>query len=185
MLRVGLSGTNWTGKTETINRLTGICSIGPVRTISLSSLVAKCPYPMMENQTIDGSKWMVEQVKGIFRSSNGEIEIFDRTPVDILAFTLYALERTGEHDEGVLDDCVELLRHFDRVFYLPPSEDWPVVVCPTESQIRFARQMDVYIRRAVKEFSVEIETLPWEFEERQRLLSEFLSVGALVCKGGL
>jgi hypothetical protein len=184
MFRLGLSGTNWTGKSETIRRFVQTHPDLPIRTVSLSSLVAKCPFPMMENQTVDGSKWMVEQVRTMCASKNGEIELFDRTPLDILAFTLYAMNRTGERSQVVLEDCLGLVRYFDRLFYLPLSDEWPTAGSQTQSQIRFARQVDFYIRRAIKEFSLEVFALPWELDERQDLLSECLLPLAPACKGG-
>ena len=108
MFRIGFSGTNWTGKTETIQRIVREHSELVINTISLSSLVNECPFPMIEEQTVEASKWMIEQVGAICSNNNGAIEIFDRTPLDILAFTLYAMDRTDVHNQVVLEDCLAL-----------------------------------------------------------------------------
>lgn len=184
MLRVGLSGTNWTGKTETIERFVQEHSELGIKTVSLSSLVARCPFPMGERQTVEGSKWMIEQVRAICATDNGQIDVFDRTPIDILAFTLYALNRTGERDDKVLNDCVGLIGEFDLLFYLPVCDGWPADVAATSKQIGFAKEMDRYIGEAIEEFSLEVVRLPWGLDERQALFSEFMSAIAGARKSG-
>ena len=62
MLRIGLSGTNWAGKTETIRRFLKVHSKLNIEIISLSSLVNQCPFSMMETQTLEGSQWMVNEL---------------------------------------------------------------------------------------------------------------------------
>jgi hypothetical protein len=90
MLRIGLSGTNWTRKTTTIQQVARALDPVPVDIVSLSSFVQQCPFPMGPVQTLDGSKWMVDQVAQILARPipAGTVQIFDRTPLDILAFTL-------------------------------------------------------------------------------------------------
>jgi hypothetical protein len=175
MFRVGLSGTNWTGKTETIKRLLRGHSELAIRTVSLSSLIDRCPFPMIEEQTVEGSKWMVKQVSAICADNDGGIELFDRTPLDILAFTLYALNRTGERNQAVLEDCLGLVRHFDCLFYLPVSDEWPVNTFVSPGKIHFALKIDSYIRKAIEQFSLDVVSLPWGLAEREVILSEYLS----------
>ena len=175
MFRAGLSGTNWTGKTETIQRFVREHSELAIRTVSLSSLVDRCPFPMMEEQTVDGSKWMVEQVSAICADNNGGIELFDRTPLDILAFTLYAMDRTGGRNQMVLEDCLGLVRRFDCLFYLPVSDEWPVNTSASQRKIQFALNIDSYIRKAIEQFSLDVVSLPWGLTEREVMLSEYFS----------
>ena len=175
MFRIGFSGTNWTGKTETIQRIVRERSELVINTISLSSLVNRCPFPMIEEQTVEGSKWMIEQVGAICSNNNGAIEIFDRTPLDILAFTLYAMDRTDVHNQVVLKDCLSLVQHFDYLFYLPISDEWPVNTSASQSKIQFALRIDFYIRKAIEQFSLDVVSLPWGFIERGGKLSEYLS----------
>ena len=175
MFRAGLSGTNWTGKTETIRRIVREHSELAIRTVSLSSLVDRCPLPMIEEQTVEASHWMIEQVSAICADNNGGIELFDRTPLDILAFTLYALNRTGGSNQAVLEDCLGLVRHFDCLFYLPVSDEWPVNTSVSQSKIHFALKIDSYIRKAIEQFSLDVVSLPWALVEREVMLSEYLS----------
>ena len=184
MPRAGLSGTNWTGKTETIRRFVKEHPELPIKTVSLASLVARCPFPMKEEQTLEGSRWMIEQVRAICQQDGAEIQLFDRTPVDILAFTLYAESRTGNGSTTVLEDALELVKNFDIIFYLPVSNEWPVNRSPSQNGIQFARQMDSYIRKAIEQFSLDVVSLPWDRAERQHLLSKHLSGLPIVCKGG-
>jgi len=183
MPRAGLSGTNWTGKTETIKRFVTEHSKLAVKTVSLASLVARCPFPMMEEQTLEGSRWMIEQVATLCKKDTAEMQIFDRTPVDILAFTLYAENRTGNGSPTALKDALELVKCFDIIFYLPVSDKWPNNASADQSRIQFARQMDSYIRKAIEKFSLDVISLPWDRAERQRLLSKHLPGLSIACKG--
>ena len=174
MLRIGLSGTNWTGKTETIRMVVSRhCDIS-IETVSLSSLVRKCPYPMEERQTLEGSCWITKQVADICNRSSGEIQIFDRTPIDILAFTLYVEDRTNIEAANVLKDIITIINNFDRLFYLPVSKEWPNNVSPSQKEIEFARQMDSYIRKAIDKFSLNVTELPWDLTKRYHLVSKLL-----------
>ncbi len=184
MPRAGLSGTNWTGKTETIRRFVKENPELPIKTVSLASLVARCPFPMMEEQTVEASRWMIDQVRDICQKDGAEIQLFDRTPIDILAFTLYAESRTGNGSPTVLEDALELVKYFDVIFYLPVSDKWPIKASADQSRIQFARQMDSYIRKAIEQFSLDVVSLPWDLAERQLLLSENVSVFPIACKGG-
>ena len=184
MFRAGLSGTNWTGKTETIKRFVKEHSELTIKTVSLSSLVDRCPFPMRKDQTVEASRWMVDQVRSICEQDGAEIQLFDRTPVDILAFTLYAEDRKGRSNTTVLKDALRLVKHFDIIFYLPVSNEWPVNWSPSKNGIQFARQMDTYIKKAIDQFSLDVVSLPWDLAERQLLLSENMSVLTTACKGG-
>ncbi|MHC4228937.1 MAG: hypothetical protein ACYSWW_23055 [Planctomycetota bacterium] len=174
MFRAGLSGTNWTGKTETIRTFVTEHSELTVRAVSLSSLVDKCPFPMVENQTVEASRWMIEKVGAICAKNNADMELFDRTPVDILAFTLYAEKQTGDSDPTVLEHALELVKFFDILFYVPPSNEWPVDVSPSEKRVEFARVIDSYMLKAIDHFGLDVITLPWDFAERQHLLCKHL-----------
>lgn len=183
MFRAGLSGTNWTGKTETICSFVRAHPELDIETVSLSELVTQCPFPMEENQTVEGSKWMIEQAGALCKKNTSEIQLFDRTPIDILAFTLYVESRTGSKDTSVFEDALELVRCFDILFYLPISNEWPINALGNHHKIEFARQMDCYIRKAIDRFALDVVSLPWELTERQRLLSEYLSSLPIADKG--
>jgi len=184
MFRVGLSGTNWTGKTETIRRFAKSYPELSVKTFSLSSLVAQSPFPMMEEQTLEGSRWMIEQVRAICQEDGAEIQLFDRTPVDILAFTLYAENRTGIDSTCAIENILEIVRCFDIIFYLPVSNEWPLNSPSNQHSIEFARKMDSYIQMAINRFNLDIVSLPWSFDERQWLLCKYLSESPIGRKGG-
>jgi len=184
MFRIGLSGTNWTGKTDTICRFVEEHPKLDIEIVSLSDLVACSPFPMEEGQTLEGSKWMTEQVRALCKKNTGEMQFFDRTPIDILAFTLYAEDRTGRKAEGVLKNILELVRCFDIIFYLKVSNEWPANTPRNHRKIEFARQMDCYILKAIEQFALDVVSLPWDIAERQRLLSEHLSRLSIACKGG-
>ena len=184
MFRIGFSGTNWTGKTDTICTFVKEHPKLDVEIITLSDLVACSPFPMKEDQTLEGSQWMAEQVAALCKKGTAEMQIFDRTPVDILAFTLYAENQAGSKDASVLKNVLELVRCFDILFYLPISNEWPVNAPRNHHKIQFAREADSYIRKAIDQFALDVVSLPWGLVERQRALSEHLSGFPIVCKGG-
>ena len=174
MIRAGLTGTNWTGKTETIKKFIEEHSELSIRTVSLSSLVKRCPYPMMENQTIEASRWIIKQVKDICKNNSVEMELFDRTPIDILAFTLYAEDHTGHCDPTVRKNALKLMESFDMTFYLPPSTEWPVNVYPSDNKIEFAKLMDAYMLKTIEYFKLDVIQIPWDFTKRQNILCQHL-----------
>jgi len=184
MFRAGLSGTNWTGKTETIRRFVKEHPELDIKMFSLSSLVAQCPFPMIEEQTLEGSLWMIEQARALCQEDGAEILLFDRTPVDILAFTLYAESRTVIENASIIENILELVRCFDILFYLPVSSEWPLNSSGSQHRIDFARLMDFYIQKVINHFKLDVVSLPWGLAERQRLLCEYLSVSPIGQKRG-
>lgn len=175
MLRIGFSGTNWTGKSESIYRFIQQYANKNIEMVSLSKLVEQCPFPMVHEQTLEGSKWMVEQVTNILENPKREIQIFDRTPLDILAFTLYAVHRTNKKDVNLFREILGLFEYFDTIFYVQPSNEWAVNICNTESKVRFALLIDFFMREAIKQLGIKVVPLPWDLSVRQKLLAEFFS----------
>jgi len=131
---------------------------------------------MMEEQAPEASRWMVGQVQAkLDAPGNFEIELFDRTPVDILGFTHYTFDRLGiPADRTLISDILRLLSSFDRVFFVSPSNEWPVGVDPPPSKIGFALLMDWYMRRAIRDHALPIIELPWSLEERQSIIRGYL-----------
>ena len=132
MLRFGLSGTNWTRKTTTIGILHSQLLPASVDSVSLSKLVSRSPHPMKAEQTVQASEWMVEQVRTVVDAPRGfDFQIFDRTPLDIMAFTRYAISRAGELDGTTICERVaDLSRKFDAIFFCRPNDEWPAPVQP-------------------------------------------------------
>jgi hypothetical protein len=176
MLRIGFSGTNWTGKSESLYRFINEYPYYNVEIVSLSKLVDLCPYPMIEKQTLDGSKWMVEQVVNILENPKEEIQIFDRTPLDILAFTLYASYQTKQQDIDLVREILGLFENFNTIFYVQPSNEWPVDNNKTQNKVSFALLIDFFIRKAIKHLEIEVVSLPWDLSLRQELISEHISL---------
>ena len=172
MFRAGLSGTNWTGKTETIARFAQAHPDLCVETVSLSAIVARCPFPTVQDQTLEASEWIAGQVAVMCAGTVGPVQLFDRTPLDILAFTLYAQERAEQPGQHVVEKVIDLLEHFDTIFYVPVSDAWPSGIAPPAREVEFAREMDSYIRRAIDQFAPAAIAMPWDLGERQQLLSE-------------
>jgi hypothetical protein len=168
MLRFGLSGTNWTRKTTTIGSLIPRLAPATVDSVSLSQLVAKSPHPMRENQTVEASRWMIAQVRSVIGSGPAfDVQVFDRTPLDIMAFTRYAIDRSREPNGAhVLDDVAELSAGFDVIFFCRPQGEWPSPVAPSEELRHFALLVDGLMESSVSMMRAPVVTLPWDAGER-------------------
>lgn len=69
--------------------------------------------------------WMVDELKKTNPNSN---VIFDRCPLDCLAYTLWAYEKgdsdiTEEFVSYVIKETKEAMRHLDIIFYIPAGVD--------------------------------------------------------------
>lgn len=178
MFRAGLTGTNWTGKTETIRRFMEAKPEANVEAVSLSVFIDECPFPTVEQQTVEASAWVAARVREACQACTAPVQLFDRTPVDILAFTLYAEERSGRAAADVVREALGLLESFDVIFYIPVPDLWPVGVSPAPEDIEFARKMDGYIREAIDRFGLKVNPMPWDFDARHVLLCQTIpSVG--------
>ncbi len=177
MLRIGLSGTNWTRKTTTIEHLTRDWSSGTVDVVSLSALVRQCPYPMGPDQGLEGSKWMVEQVGRILDEDvpADVVQVFDRTPLDILSFTSYATDRTGSPDNALIETIQSLITKFTFVFYCRPLGEWPDPISPSPEMLDFALTIDALLSRFAGEWPSRVIELPWSVEARVDRISELVS----------
>ena len=179
MIRAGLSGTNWTGKTTLINKLTKSSSISDMDVISLSDIVTKCPYPIDQQQTLDASEWVIKQIKHREATLSEDLRIvwYDRTPLDILAFTLYAFDRFHEEAskirfERLRDELLEMLEDFQIIFFLTRGNSWPPVLAP-EKAVRHAELMEDYLKRARAVVSPVVKELPQSLADRLKCLQEF------------
>lgn len=167
MIRIGLSGTNWTRKTTTIARLLESHEPRQAEVIALSPLVAACPFPMGPDQTLDGSEWMVTHLTEMLdRHPPQSIQIFDRTPLDVFAFTLHAADReqspTSHRALALYEQVRALGARFDRIFICRPGGEWPSPVTPTDSARLFALRIDQYLTKAAAHWTSPLTELPWE-----------------------
>ncbi len=176
MIRIGISGTNWTGKTSTIGRFVREHPEVNVQVTSLSSLVAECPFPMGQIQTLDGSKWMLMQVQQLLCSPTfADIHIFDRSPLDIIAFTFHAAQRAHRDCTSLCAEAVSLLEYFQTIYYLPILPEWPTGSIVNLKLVDFARKIDSLMQRAIGDLAIEVTSMPWDMDLRQHLLISHLS----------
>src|SRR5438128_488328 len=106
MIKFGLSGTNWTGKTTTLKRLLGDAPPASVQILSLSPIVGACPDPIGREQTLEASQWVINTLKQREAAISPQVTKvwYDRTPLDILAYTLYAFDiRPSEASRALLE----------------------------------------------------------------------------------
>ncbi len=178
MIRAGISGTNWTGKSATIRSFVESHRATKVETIALSTLGGNCPHPMVEEQTADASRWMLNELAGLLeRPSNADVQLFDRTPIDILAFTQYAFDRQAAcTDEALIKDITELLPQYNTIFYARISDHWPLGTAPPPNEVAFALLMDRYMKQLIARLEVEVVWLPEELRERVQVITGHLGL---------
>jgi len=178
MIRVALSGTNWTGKSTTIEIFTRRNPKLHISTFELSELVTRCPYPMVQDQTTDGSEWMIYELQKILAQPiSAEIQIFGRSPIDILAFTYYAIEKNQANaNEKLIERIILLINEFDRLFFVAPHIDWPVNVKPhpRPEKIAFALLLNYYMLKVIQKYAINVIQLPWNLDKRQQVLQKYL-----------
>ena len=176
MTCLGISGTNWTGKSSTVRGFIARHADRAIQAVSLSDFVKRCPHPMVEKQTPDASRWIVEEVSAVLGAPvDVDLQLFDRSPLEILAFTRYAFDRENTAvDDKLISVVRNLLAQFDEVFYVPVSDEWPAGPRPRPAEIAFALLMDWYLRLVMREYSLSVVTLPWKIEDRYAVLDTYL-----------
>lgn len=174
MKRIGFTGTNSTGKSTTLKKLEEAYPRLINNKVSLSPLVMECPFPMIKEQTIEASKWMATQVENIIKESNTKqgIELFDRTPIDMLAFTFYARDRERREIPYELEKRLkELLSEFDLLFFLNRSEDWSVKE-NIQDDFDFAIKIEEYMQQVIKKYNIAVIVLPWDYNQRVKIIHD-------------
>lgn len=176
MIRAGVSGTNWTGKSEAIRTFIERNPDVRADTVVLSDLLRRCPHPTVAEQTPETSRWMVEElVIAMNRNVEADVQFFDRTPIDILAFTQYAFDREGhEIDTELMATIHKLIDGLDLIFHAPISDEWPMGVSVAPRDVAFALLMDRYIQQVIRRYKIPVINLPWPRLDRQRVLREHL-----------
>lgn len=184
MRRLAVSGTNWTRKTSTIMRLKKADK--SLLVVSLSPMVADAPHPMIQDQTLAGSKWITKEVSTRLQASSDKdgIEIFDRSPLDMLAFTMYAERNGGKRDIKLLSKIMMLSATFDVIYLLRPQEEWPHPVKPTRDKRNFALLMDFFLIEASAMLGDRVQELPWDEEVRYTAISQRIRQMKKVSKRG-
>jgi len=113
---IGLAGAHRTGKT-TLAR--AWCDAHPVYTFlptDLSSVFRDCGITPKENmpfkERLEIQNLLLDKCERVYESGNNSIlTITDRTPFDVLAYTLAEVTRTTLHGEKALTDA-----YYDHVF---------------------------------------------------------------------
>ncbi|MCH8151110.1 MAG: AAA family ATPase [Planctomycetes bacterium] len=172
MQRIGISGTRWTGKSTTIRTIVKQNPQLTIETFRLGSLVEECPHATGEHQTLEASRWVTERLAEVLASpSTADIQVFDRTPLDVFAYTLLAQGGKKGRGREIFDDLLDLVRRFDRIFFVRASEQWPLGGPHSETEIEFALKMDGLMDEAVRRFELDVFILPWDPAERYDIIT--------------
>jgi len=180
MIRAALSGTNWTGKSTTIKTFCTRHLEIDISKFELSTLVKQCPYPVIQEQSMDSTEWIVGRLGNLLAQPiEAKIQLFDRSPIDVLAFNSYILARDQiAPNKKLTENIMLLVQQFDVLFLTQPGIVWPVDVNPTPdpNKVTFAKLIDRYILEVIEAHSIPIIELPWNLNERQNILDKYLQL---------
>ena len=173
MHRVGFSGTSWTGKSTIIDLLAGQSDAEIIR---LTSLVSACPYPTGLTQTLEASRWVKNELRRILdRPRERQLQLFDRTPVDVITYTLHSAQGDEGKCRDIIDDLLKQITTFDKIFFTGSSEMWPVDQSITADEREFAVHIEQMMRHSINRYGLDVADLPWPLTERLQILAPLVT----------
>ena len=173
MQRIGFSGTNWTGKSTLIDLLAARSDSEIIR---LTSLVSACPYPTGQVQTVDASRWVKNGLQRILdRPIKTQLQLFDRTPIDVITYTLHSAQGDEDKCRDIIDDLLEQIKTFDKIFFAGSSEMWPVDQTIGADGRGFAEQIEQLMCYSIDRYGLDVVYLPWPMTERLKILAPLVT----------
>jgi hypothetical protein len=163
---IGLSGTKWTGKSATIDRVLATYP-GELEIIRLGELVRTCPYPIQQHQTLAASAWVTNALGEILGHERREaLLLFDRCPVDVLAYTAYASDLAGGASyDKIAEQLLAQVSNFTRVGLCRPSIGWPWGAADA-GLVQHAALMERYYDKVVERFSLSVQQMDDVLDDR-------------------
>lgn len=178
-MRIGISGTNGTGKSTTIVKLIGSMPGVAVDMVRLNEIVASCPYPTGQEQTVEASVWVTNQIKSILDKPTSILQVFDRTPLDVMAFTQYINYRDqSDKSEKLIQEIESQLNRLDIVYFVRPSSKWLDRNCVAPIEASFSLLIDHFTTISVSDVGREIIELPEDVERRIEIIRADIGVNS-------
>ena len=132
-MRIAFSGTANTGKTTIINNFLAVWSQYKTPEKTYRDIIKEKNLPHSSSTTTD-TQWnilnfMIDQLQSYDKKSK---VVFDRCPLDNLAYTLWAYDKGIEgFDKKYVDKCITLtkesMRHLDIIFLLEYDDSIKIV----------------------------------------------------------
>lgn len=133
-MRIAVTGTANTGKTTLINDFNTEWPNYTRNAYGYRELIKDQNLQHSSNTTKD-TQWLIlnNMVEELQKYSSTDYVIFDRSPLDNLAHSLWAFEKNiGNIDEEFISTCIpivrESLRFLDIVFFLPITKASPIPI---------------------------------------------------------
>ncbi len=178
MIRFALSGTKWTRKTTTITKLRARELVQDSSVVTLSrDIISKCPFPVHDKQTFDTSDWAIKRLDEILSYPvQTAFQVFDRSPLDVMAFTRHAAIQCGASPTALYDRIAKLSALFDVIFFCRPGGEWPAPITPDDSERVFALYIQHLMEESIASMRTQVVMLPWDANQRLESISEIISL---------
>jgi len=183
-LKIGFTGTDSTGKSTVINKLAKLVSNGhTIKVLSIGDIARHSPYPVIEQQSIESSYWILKQVisSELTLQYETDVLICDRTVLDIWVFSmLSAINGLISHQALYLfsQEVRAWLRTYKVVFYGVIDNSIPVNVNNVPNgNLKMREQFEELLLIGIETFKAEtvFVKLPSTLEERIALVRSALN----------
>lgn len=152
-MRIAVSGTACQGKSTFIKDFLKTWPLYKKSKESYRELVKKEKLPLNKEVTKD-SQWKILNclIDDLQTTSKGDKIIFDRCPLDNLAYSMWSFDKQAtDIDKEFIDKCIPLvaesMRHLDIIFFIPITK-----VAPVHVEQKKTRETD-------KEFIKEVDNI--------------------------
>lgn len=134
-MKITITGTQGTGKTSIINTLHGICRSQHKKTIVISEVADRCPYPINTNATPKAQEWIFhEQLRRELAAHNADPDIIlcDRSIVDNIVYFKRIVDKKHNLYQSQLEErwamlyaiATEWMSSYDYVVRMPLNLGW-------------------------------------------------------------
>lgn len=171
-MKIGLTGTNNTGKTTLSYNLVGaLRAAGHKAEISHES-VRCCPLGTKKEASVSSQLWILgNQIKSeVELSSNEEIVICDKTAIDTFCYGLWSFKKDPSKANRNKLTClkslaVEWAKTYNTIFYLPPAKD--ISYNRWHNNIDHREFLDKYILEFMHENNIKFHKVTEDFSRRE------------------
>lgn len=171
MIKIGITGSNNTGKTTLAYKLATLFRVNSRRAEIAHESVRCCPLGTKSQASIESQIWIIgNQIKMEEElCASEDIVICDKTVVDTYCYGLWAFKKNSSHYNKkkleVLQGLTQSwIKTYDLIFYLPISDKIPYKTWHNGVDHREA--LDNLIIKFLEKNQVNYHGLPLDFEQR-------------------
>ena len=188
--KIGFTGADSTGKSTLIEAIyLRLSNIWRVQSLIVGDIARSSPYPLVDQQNIYSSNWILEQVviSEVSLQRIADIVICDRTVLDIWIFSRLAAS-LGSISDNQLDSfrykIRQALRSYHVIFYSVIDNEIPVKLENVpNSKLKIREEFEEILLSSVEEFQCDtfFVKLPSAPENRMNLVLSTLKSIDVTC----